>query len=235
MRFLRLALFLTALVAALPAFAEKKVIGKLGQATEATPIFSSMTKRAHVYYKVKQYEYLVISSAPRDNWMRVLLQNGQYGYVPAETVAKLPYEVTAEVPRYSAMSSRGAVATPSSRSSIANYGLNFVGTPYVWGGNDLNHGIDCSGFVKKLYGMVGVSLPRTAAEQALVGQPITRLENLQSGDRLYFWENKRGKIGHTGIYLGNGYFVHSSRGHNGVATDYLGQQKWLRILVAARR
>ena len=83
--------------------------------------------------------------------------------------------------------------------------------------------------------MVGGTPPGPAAGQALVGKKTPRLEDLQSGDRLYFWENKRNKIGHTGIYLGNGYFVHSSRGHNGVATDYLGQQKWLKILVAARR
>lgn len=233
MKFFRIVFTVLALLASLSAFADKKVLGKLGQATEKTPIFASMSKRARVYYHVKQYEYLVISSAPRDNWMKVLLQNGMYGYVPADTVAKLPYEVTAEMP--STASSRGTIAGSRSRAAIANYGLNFIGTPYVWGGNDINRGIDCSGFVKKLYGMVGVNLPRTAAEQALVGQPITRLEDLQSGDRLYFWENKRGKIGHTGIYLGNGYFVHSSRGHNGVATDYLGTQKWLKILVAARR
>jgi len=223
---------LLALSASLSAFAEKRVLGKLGQVTEATPIYSSMTSRSHVYYRVKQYEYLVISSSPKDNWMKVLLQNGMYGYVPADTVAKLPYEVTADMPN---TRTRGSIGSSRSRSALANYSLNFVGTPYKWGGNDINNGIDCSGFVKKLYGMVGVDLPRTAAEQALVGQPITRLEDLQPGDRLYFWENKRGKIGHTGMYLGNGYFVHSSRGHNGVATDYLGQQKWLRILVAARR
>lgn len=221
---------LLALTASLSAFAEKRVLGKLGQTTEATPIYASMNKRSHVYYRVKQYEYLVISASPRDNWMRVLLQNGMYGFVPADTVAKLPYEVTAEMP-----TSRGAVPASRSRTALAGYSLNFVGTPYKWGGNDINNGIDCSGFVKKLYGMVGVDLPRTAAEQALVGQPITRLEDLQPGDRLYFYEKKRNKIGHTGMYLGNGYFVHSSRGHNGVATDYLGQTKWLRILVAARR
>ena len=68
-----------------------------------------------------------------------------------------------------------------------------------------------------------------------MGQQITRLEDLQAGDRLYFWENKRGKIGHTGIYLGKGYFVHSSVGNHGVATDYLGSKNWLKILVAARR
>lgn len=214
------------------AHAEKKVLGKLGQATEKTPIYSSMSSKSRVYYRVKQYEYLVVTDSSRDNWMKVLLQNGRYGYVPADTIAKLPYEVTTEVqPRLS----RSAMGNNSSRGWAAEKGLEFRGTPYVWGGNSLKGGIDCSGFVKQLFGQVGMSLPRTAAEQALVGQKIARLEDLKKGDRLYFWENKRQKIGHTGIYLGNGYFVHSSRGKNGVDTDYLGSPKWLKILVAARR
>ena len=229
---LRALLAMATLFGSVTAYAEKKVIGKLGQATEKTPIYASMSTRSKVYYRVKQYEYLVVTDSSRDNWMKVLLQNGKYGYVPADTIAKLPYEVSAEVqPR----TSRTSVANQTSRGYAADMGLQFRGTPYVWGGNDLNRGIDCSGFVKKLFGQVGVNLPRTAAQQALVGQPITRLEDLQKGDRLYFWENKRNIIGHTGIYLGNGYFVHSSRGHNGVATDYLGSPKWLKILVAARR
>lgn len=229
---IRAFLALVAIATSVTANAEKKVLGKLGQATEKTPIYASMSSRARVYYRVKQYEYLVVADSSRDNWMKVLLQNGQYGYVPADTIAKLPYEVTTEAkPR----TSRSSLGSGSSRGWAAEKGLEFRGTPYVWGGNDLNRGIDCSGFVKKLFGAVGMNLPRTASEQALVGTSITRLEDLQKGDRLYFWENKRNKIGHTGIYLGNGYFVHSSRGKNGVDTDYLGSPKWLKILVAAKR
>jgi cell wall-associated NlpC family hydrolase len=231
---LRMVLTLAVLMGSAMSFAEKKVLGKLGQTTEKTPIYSTMSTRARVYYRLKPYEYVVVTDSSRDNWMKVLLQNGRYGYVPAETVAKLPYEVTMDVAT-SSRTSRTANLAPGSRGAAAEAGLQFRGTPYVWGGNSLTGGIDCSGFVKQLYGHVGLNLPRTAAEQALVGTPITRLEDLQKGDRLYFWENKRNKIGHTGIYLGGGYFVHSSRGKGGVDTDYLGSPKWLKILVAARR
>jgi cell wall-associated NlpC family hydrolase len=232
---LRALLAIAAILTSVTSFAEKKVLGKLGQATEKTPIYASMSKRSRVYYRVQQYEYLVISNSPQENWMRVLLRNGRYGYVWAETIAKLPYEVLAPDSASANVGSTRDTGSSGSRGLAADKGLQYIGTPYVWGGNDLRGGIDCSGFVKKLYSSEGYNLPRTAAEQALVGKPITRLEELQKGDRLYFWENKRNKIGHTGIYLGNGYFVHSSRGHNGVATDYLGQPKWLKILVAARR
>ena len=233
----KILLFIATLLLTAFSVADKTVLGKLGQATERAAIYSSTRKGARVYYRVKPYEYLVIQETGSNNWYRVLLQNGAYGYVSSEKVAKLPYQVTSE--RRGSRASGGSLSTAARSASASNFvareSLRYLGTPYKWGGEDMYNGVDCSGFVQNLYGKIGVSLPRTAAEQAGVGMAIHRLEDLQPGDRLYFWENKRGKIGHTGIYLGGGYFVHSSMGHHGVATDYLGAKKWLRILVAARR
>ncbi|MCO5296291.1 MAG: C40 family peptidase [Fimbriimonadaceae bacterium] len=222
-------LFLLA-VAAL-AGADVRVLGKLGQALEATPIYSNADKGARVYYRAKQYEYLVVQDFKFPQWRKVLLQNGKFGYVPSDLVAELPYEVTLDAStRGAALSSRAGAG-----STVASQSLRYMGTPYKWGGNNLQNGIDCSGFVKQLFGQIGVDLPRTAAEQVNYGKPITKLEDLQAGDRLYFWDAKRGKVGHTGIYLGNGYFSHASSGKGQVSTDYLGAAKWLKILVAARR
>ncbi len=212
------------------ASATVSVLGKLGQATASTRIYASPNTRSRVFYRVKPFEYLVVRDSNDSRWISVLLQTGVYGYAPKKDVAELPYQVT------TSQSRRASPAlTSRTGSALASYSLNFLGTPYKWGGNDEYSGIDCSGFVKKLYGKVGVDLPRTADEQSRVGQPITDLAYLQPGDRLYFWEAKRGRIGHTGMYLGNGYFVHSSMGHKGVATDYLDTPKWRKILVAARR
>lgn len=224
------------LVLSVSAFADKVKLGKLGQTLQDVKIYASQSPNARVFYTAKAFEYLVINPDRKAKWFKVLLQNGRNGYVWKEAVAELPYDVTADVTP-TRTSPRGGSQTISSRggSTVVERSLQYTGTPYVWGGNDMQNGVDCSGFVKNIFGTIGVSLPRTAADQVKVGKPITRLEDLQPGDRLYFWENKRGKIGHTGIYLGNGYFVHSSRGRGGVATDYLAQPKWLKILVAARR
>jgi len=223
-----LVLIVVAAAAAL-AGADVRVLGKLGQALEATPIYSNADKGARVYYRAKQYEYLVVQDFKFPEWRKVLLQNGKFGYVPSERVAELPYEVTMD------SSARGAALSSRSGSTVASQSMRYIGTPYKWGGNNLQNGIDCSGFVKQLFGQIGIDLPRTAAEQVKYGKAITKLEDLQAGDRLYFWDAKRGKIGHTGIYLGNGYFSHASSGKGQVSTDYLGAQKWLKILVAARR
>jgi cell wall-associated NlpC family hydrolase len=204
---------------AVAAEGQGRVLGNLGQALENTRIYAAPNTKSHVYYTAKQYQYLIVSSYT-ETYHKVVMSNGIYGYARVSKVAMLP-----QVVRQS---------TNTSRATAARKGLNYIGTPYVWGGDSITSGIDCSGFVKKLYGDIGINLPRTAAEQAKVGTPITRLEDLKAGDRLYFWEKKRATIGHTGLYLGNGYFVHSSRGHNGVNTDRL-TEKWQKILVAARR
>jgi cell wall-associated NlpC family hydrolase len=227
--------------------AEGKVIGKLGQALEATQIRSAPGSKAKVYYTVKPYQYIVIKPTKYEQWLAVLLQNGRDGYIRADKVARLPYDVRAKAPEAartggSAASRAGvrSVAGDGAKAEMLRYSFQYVGTPYRWGGNSLTSGIDCSGFVQQLFGKIGVDLPRTAAEQALVGTPVARLEDLQAGDRLYFWDAKRGKIGHTGIFLGyhadgGAYFIHSSTNNRGVDTDDLRMGKWRQILVAARR
>jgi cell wall-associated NlpC family hydrolase len=238
------------LAAAGSAASGKRVIAKLGQTLRDVGIHSRMSASARVFYQTKQYEYLAVNPTKSEKWLSVVLQNGGKGYVPSDAVAVLPYNVLRETPKVDVRgfypkphpsdlaSNNDAFLPQSNAGSAANYALNFVGTPYKWGGTDLGTGIDCSGFVQKMFGTIGVNLPRTAAEQVNVGQPITRLQDLQKGDRLYFWEAKRGKIGHTGIFLGyvqnKPYFVHSSSGKGGVATSML-TSSWVKILVAARR
>lgn len=223
-----LTLFVGCLVAT--GWAKRQVIGKMGQTIEPAKLYATASTRSRVYYSAKAFEYLVVNDSKFTDWLRVRLKNGRDAYILRKSVAKLPYDVS-----YDTVERGGEVADPTlDRTTLPGYALKYKGTPYVWGGESLSNGIDCSGFVKKLFGKIGVDLPRTAAEQALVGTPITRLDDLQPGDRLYFWETKRNKIGHTGIYMGGGYFIHSSRGNGGVDTDIL-SARWQKILVAARR
>lgn len=216
-------------VTAALASAEKVVLGKLGQTIQKTPIYQLPTSKSRVYYTAKQYEYLVINPGPDDKYVKVLMSNGAQGYVLSDKIARLPYDAVSDKAR------DGGNLGSRSRASAASYSLKFTGTKYVWGGNDPVNGIDCSGFVKYLYGQIGINLPRTAAQQVHVGKPITRYEDLRAGDRLYFWSSKRNCVGHTGIYLGNGYFNHSSTSRGGVATDHLSGSYWKKNLIAARR
>jgi cell wall-associated NlpC family hydrolase len=233
MKFSKFLVVIAAVLISVSAFGQRKVVlGQLGQATSATRIYAAPTTHSRVFWRVKPNEYLVLRKKRVGSYFKVLLQNGADGYVTSDKVAVLPYQVV-----QGTASNRTSGATLASRSSsgLVNYSLQFQGTPYKWGGTDLNSGVDCSGFVQKMFGAIGVRLPRTAAEQAYVGTQIRRLEDLRPGDRLYFWSAKRGKIGHTGIYIGGGKFVNASSGHGQVVTDYLGKPYWLHMLVAARR
>jgi len=150
---------------------EKYVVGKLGEAIDPAGIYSSPSTRSRVCKWVQANERLVVRKTSSPNWDAVLLQNGSYGYTKAGNIAELPYTVYAKHRgRTSNYASRGAspVVNQSTGSAIADKALQFQGTPYEWGGNDLYSGIDCSGFVKQLVGAIGgYNLPRTAAEQSL--------------------------------------------------------------------
>jgi LysM repeat protein len=98
--------------------------------------------------------------------------------------------------------------SPNERSLFVRVAKGFLGAPYRLGGSSVR-GLDCSAFVKKIYEFFDVSLPRTAKEQAHVGQRVSR-DELKEGDLVFF--NTRRAYGHVGIYIGNNEFVHASAG-----------------------
>lgn len=104
----------------------------------------------------------------------------------------------------------------SKYADLANYALQFVGNPYVYGGTSLTEGADCSGFVMKLYENYGVSLPRTAPAQATVGYAVS-IENAQPGDIISYGYD--GAVTHSAIYIGNEMIVHASTPQGGIRTD----------------
>ncbi|OPY01103.1 MAG: D-gamma-glutamyl-meso-diaminopimelic acid endopeptidase CwlS precursor [Syntrophorhabdus sp. PtaB.Bin184] len=99
---------------------------------------------------------------------------------------------------------------------------SFMGAPYKYGGNTLR-GLDCSAYVKKIYEIFDVELPRSAREQYMVGNRIAR-EELAVGDLVFFKTRRYAKYPtHVGIFIGDGNFIHASSGKNrlGVKIDTL--------------
>lgn len=92
--------------------------------------------------------------------------------------------------------------------ALVQYARQFLGNPYVYGGNSLTNGIDCSGFTQQIYAAFGVSLPRTADAQASCGVEIP-LSEAKAGDLLCYW-------GHVGIYNGSGGIIHASSPQVGI-------------------
>lgn len=116
-------------------------------------------------------------------------------------------------------SSQASAETPAASGSgvgtdIANFALQYVGCPYVYGGTSLTNGADCSGFVMTVYKNFGYSLPRTADDQSLVGVEVSK-ENIQPGD-LIFYDYGTGVVQHVAIYTGNGQMVHAANTKLGI-------------------
>lgn len=183
-----------------------------------------------MYFHANAFTYMVLKPSDKKGWKRVLLQNGQFGYLRANSTTDLPYLVTAG--RSTSTSERGA---PKSREEIARFAVKFVGTPYKKGGNDLRHGIDSGHFVSALMHSAGIDIPADPAKQAQFGSPVRRLEDLKAGDRVYFWSKRLDMIGTTAMYLGNGYCIAALPERGQVSTFYLGEKRVLGDLVAARR
>ena len=96
---------------------------------------------------------------------------------------------------------------------VVNYALKFVGGPYVYGGNSLTNGTDCSGFTKLVFANYGVYLPRSASEQAYAGIHVD-INDIMPGDIVVSGYN--GIVCHAALYIGNGKLVHALNSDVGI-------------------
>jgi hypothetical protein len=99
-------------------------------------------------------------------------------------------------------------AASGSSSAVVQAATKYLGVPYAWGGTDPSTGLDCSGLVQRVYGDLGISLPRTSSQQATAGRAVASLDDAQPGDLVFFDNSSsRGGIDHVGIYIGNGQMI----------------------------
>ena len=117
---------------------------------------------------------------------------------------------------------------------IIAYAKQYLGRPYVWGGNGPNS-FDCSGFTKYVYANFGYNLNRTASAQLKNGVSVTR-DQLQAGDLVFFYNGKVSTpVSHVGIYIGNGDFIHASSNSYTVEISSLYARNYDAKYVYARR
>ncbi len=145
-----------------------------------------------------------------------------------ERLASQPATETASAPSTSAPDAAGP-APPARYGGVVGIAMQYLGTPYRWGGASPSTGFDCSGFVMYVFAQIGVPLPHNAAMQYSYGSAVSRSQ-LQPGDLVFF-----NGLGHNGIYIGGGQFIHSPHTGDVVKISSLGDSWYASTYVGARR
>lgn len=120
-------------------------------------------------------------------------------------------------------------ADASRGAQVVAIAMRYLGVPYKWGGASPSTGFDCSGFTMYVFAQIGVSLPHYAAAQYQMGRPVAKSE-LAPGDLVFF----RG-LGHMGMYIGGGNFIHSPQTGDVVKISSLSEPYRVANWVGARR
>lgn len=179
------------------------------------------------------------------DWQKVEYSGGQTGYVSAdytEVIEEFSYAISieeelAEIARQKALEERKrqqeasapentttSTVTPAAgystnselRDSLVAYAQQFVGNPYVNGGNSLTNGTDCSGFTKLIFGEYGFSLGRTPASQYSSAGRAVDYSEIQKGDIICYSSNGGASCTHVAIYIGDGKIVHAANSRKGI-------------------
>jgi uncharacterized protein YgiM (DUF1202 family) len=160
-------------------------------------------------------EVIAQPDAEERRWVQVRLPDKRVAWIQRGDVSLEPVNLTKE--------------------QMLEFSKRFAGLPYLWGGTS-TFGYDCSGFTQMLLRQTGVTMPRDAQPQADWDgvAPVTK-DELQPGDLLYFGSSDE-KITHTGMYIGDGRFIHATARHVPVVqVSDLADPHWTPLLVASRR
>lgn len=133
--------------------------------------------------------------------------------------------------KYKHTTTLNTTALNTYQDSICSNAESELGKLYLWGGTSPRSGFDCSGFSQYVYKQEGIEIPRTALEQY---ETLTPVKHPQPGDLVFFRTHGR-HVSHVGIYLGNGYFIHSPRTGEAIRVDKLSSLYWKERYAGARR
>ena len=176
--------------------------------TSLLNVRAKATTDSSVLFTVNKGEEIVVLE-DLGEWLKVEVGTTE-GYVSAEFVS-----VTVKLRTGNTMKELSyGEGVSNKRVNLVNYALQFVGTRYVWGGESLTKGIDCSGFTMKVYQKFGIKLPHLSRSQPAYGRKISRSE-IRPGDLIFYGEGGS-RITHVALYIGNDQIVHAAGKNSGV-------------------
>jgi len=166
-----------------------------------------------------------------DGWYKIKLSNG-IGYVSSQYVVDSLDDITSSYSSYSNYTSAIGEASETAR-AVVEYAMQYLDCEYVYGGSG-PYSFDCSGFTMYVFSNFGVYLPHSATGQASYGQYVS-WDNLQPGDLLIFRDRANSSIGHAGIYIGGGQFIHAANPSSDMQITSLDSSYYSARFVEGRR
>jgi len=131
----------------------------------------------------------------------------------------------------SATAGAGAPATASEAGVVAD-AQKYLGVPYRWGGTDPSTGLDCSGLTQRVYADLGITLPRTASQQATAGTAVASLADARPGDLVFFdYSSSRPGVDHVGVYIGDGQMIAAPQEGESVKVQPVGNPTLIRRIL----
>ena len=173
--------------------------------TETLNVRADESLLSEVITSVPVEEELEVEEVSTD-WIKVNIDSDE-GYVARQYI-DLSYELQKAVTVEELQAGVSGV-----RADIVAYAKQFLGNPYVWGGDSLTNGVDCSGFTRGIYSHFGYYLPRVSRGQASVGSSINS-SDVRPGDLVFYGSGSY--ISHVAMYIGNGQVIHASNPRTGI-------------------
>ena len=196
------------------------------KAAQRSSIEGQLAERQRLLSSIK--DQIASLQAAEQRRQERLAAQAQARFRAAQAVAA-PAEAAPEALVESDSPAEAVAPAPDARyGGVVGIAMQYLGVPYVWGGASPS-GFDCSGFSMYVFAQLGVSLPHHAASQYGMGSPVSK-EQLQAGDLVFF-----NGLGHMGIYIGGGQFIHAPHTGDVVKISSLSDSWYARTWVGARR
>jgi peptidoglycan endopeptidase LytF len=188
----------------------------------------------------RRYDVTIKELKKENNIKGNSIRSGQVLYIPGYERQETEYRVVTEKSTIHESNGQYDYTAPDvengrfSKESIIQVAKKYLGAPYKFGGNDLATGIDCSGYVKKIFSRFNVYLPRTARDIYYSSGYSIPKKKLDTGDLVFFTTYAK-YPSHVGIYIGNDEFIHASSASRKVTIDSINKQYYKKRYIGAKR
>lgn len=200
-----------------------------------------VVKKGDTLGRIARRYDVTIKELKRENHLKGnSIRAGQVLYIPGYTPHATEYRAETENAAVHESNGQYNYTEPEvengrfSKESIIEVAKKYLGAPYKFGGNDLATGIDCSGYVKKIFSRFNVYLPRTARDIYYNSGYKIAKKNLDTGDLVFFTTYAK-YPSHVGIYIGNDEFIHASSASRKVTIDSINKQYYKKRYIGAKR